>query len=131
MPLEFMKSNPRPDSMNENNDCAVRATTIASELPYEQVHQLYSQAGRKPRKGTFVATIRSVINKLNDKHTFISYTGYKCPTLSRFIKDNPKGKWVICRRGHAFAVKDGVVYDAHKSQAGARCRVLFAIKVKD
>lgn len=131
MRYQFMKSNPRPESFNESNDCAVRATALASDLPYEQVHQLYTEHGRKPRKGTLVATMRAVINKLASDNTFISYSAYRVkPTLKQFMEENPKGSWVICRRAHAFALKDGVVYDAHESQAGSRCRVIFAIKIK-
>ena len=135
MSYQFMSSNPRPSDMNELNDCAVRATSIATELDYKAVHSVFAKHGRKPRKGTYIATMMAVAKELNKDSTFISYLGTRscasyAPTLSKFIKDNPTGHWVICRRNHAFAVKDGVVYDAHKSQAGSRCRVLYAIKVK-
>ena len=134
MPINFISANPRPSDLEESNDCAVRATAIASGLPYDKVRDLYAKYGRKPKHGVVVATIRCVLRDICKDATYISYANYKTryrPTLNQFIKDRPNGNWIICRLGHAFAVKDGVVYDAHSSQAGARCKVLFAFKLND
>lgn len=126
--MEFIKTNPRPSDANESNDCAVRATVIATGKSYYEVHRAYFEKGRQHRKGVMLATIKAVLHDIVEGDIKI-FQAAKKPTLFRFLKDNPKGNWVICRRGHAFAVKDGVVYDAHEKQAGSRCRVICAIKV--
>jgi hypothetical protein len=32
-------------------------------------------------------------------------------SLATFAKDNPKGKWIVVKRGHAVALIDGVYHD--------------------
>lgn len=126
--MRFIQANPRPIEANELNDCAVRATTIATGKSYFEVHRAYFEKGRQHRKGVMLATVKAVLHEIVEGDIKI-YQSTKRPTLLRFIKDNPTGNWVIIRRGHAFAVKDGIVYDANERQAGARCRVICAIKI--
>jgi hypothetical protein len=104
---------------------------LASDLDYKLVHEQFTKWGRKPRKGTLIATMLKVAKELNKDSRYVSFSGMKKPTLKQFLIENPQGHWVICRSNHAFAVKNGIVYDAHESQAGARCRVIYAIKIKD
>lgn len=51
-------------SLNETNDCAVKAVAIATGTPYEQVHALMKKHGRKDRKGTMQITTQHVLEAL-------------------------------------------------------------------
>lgn len=129
MKYQFIESNPRPRELNESNDCTVRATAIALDKDYKEVHSYYASKGRKPRRGCVIATVKAVCSELAENFSPMQYIHE--PTVSQFIRENPTGHWVVIKRGHAFAIKNGVVYDMHKSCAGAKSRVKFAFKVKD
>ena len=87
---------------HEKLDCAVRAYAIAKQIPYSEAHQLFEKAGRKPRH----TTDWNVYEKLGVIFQH-SYT-----TIKQFLKDHPKGSFYVCKRGHAFAIRDGIVYDS-------------------
>lgn len=130
--MEFINNDPRPKDMRESNDCTVRATSIALGKSYKDIHEAYAKHGRKPRKGVTVMTLHAVLMDLVGDNLKIVASDIVRPerkSLAKFIKDNPKGKYVIVRRGHAFAVIDGVAHDAHPSGCSPRCIVKFAYKV--
>ena len=51
-------------ALGEANDCAVKAVTIATGLPYEQIHAMMKLKGRKDRKGTMSHITVRVLNEL-------------------------------------------------------------------
>ena len=57
--MRFKPANPRPDGMSENNDCVVRALSLAFNMPYVAVHDACAAAGRRPRVTTTRADRRS------------------------------------------------------------------------
>jgi hypothetical protein len=122
--IGFQKSNPRTLEW-ENNDCVVRASSIACGIPYEEMHAKYKEAGRKDRRGTPVFLIDEV---LDYKQGIKATTRRSAWTLAQFLRVHDSGHWVMCNRNHAWAVIDGVVHD--HGIVGARTRVLFAWKVK-
>ena len=129
--MEFICENPRSID-TEINDCTVRATTLASGLDYLKVHDSFKKAGRVARRGCTLRTIEGAFKELKftyeENKYYTNSTTKGCPTLARFCKEEgSKGNWVVIRRGHAFAVKDGVVYDGHKQ--GSRVRIITAFKL--
>ena len=105
------------DFRRERRDCSVRAFAVAMGVPYEEAHAAFKRHGRKDHMGTPVFVSHWV-------HTEAGMTRIdpRMPTLTQFIRENPKGRFVVHRRGHAFAVIDGVVHDwGHGT--GARTRV--------
>ena len=128
--MKFIKANPREYS-DERNDCTVRATSLAINKPYKEVHKAYSDNGRKWGKGCNGFTIERVIKH----YVGDDYVKHNCTingriSLAKFLKLNTVGNWVVVKRGHAFAVIDGVAHDADIACCGARSSVLLAYKVK-
>lgn len=121
--IGFLKTNPR-DYDWETNDCAVRASSVATGKTYAEMHAAYKAAGRKDRKGTPVFLIDDVLDyKLGLK----AQSKRSAKTLAKFLKEYNTGSWVLCNARHAWAVIDGVVHDA--GPVGARTRVLRAWRV--
>lgn len=139
--MKFIKSNPRLDVTSENleeiwkyanetNDCSVRATTIALNKPYKEVHSTFLKHGRRWGKGVTFITLTAVLKDLTkDKVKMVASDVVKRESLARFIKTHPKGRYVVVKRGHAFAVIDGVAHDAHESGCGSRSIVKYAYQV--
>lgn len=107
----------------DRNDCCVRALSVAANLPYEQCHALMAKHGRKNGKGTPYATSDAVHAELG--HEVTRHRGLG-PTLAQFIRANPKGRFVVHRKWHAFALVDGVVHDWYRSRTGSRSRVYYS-----
>lgn len=115
-------------------DCVVRAFSVAANRPYAEIHTLCATHGRPYGRGTSNATMRAVAKAMGiqEERTLLAYVSingrlYR-PTLAAFIKANPTGRFVLTRRGHAFALIDGVVHDwAHGT--GARSRITKAFRI--
>lgn len=113
---------------NEYNDCAVRAVAIACELPYADAHKKLKAHGRKDGKTTygFVAFVDKKIK--TEKKLKPAKKKASLGTLATFIKTNPKGTFIACKRGHAFAVIDGIVHDSFKVKPGSHVKMAWKIK---
>ena len=121
--IGFSKANPREYAW-ENNDCVVRASSLATGKTYAEMHAAYKAAGRKDRRGTPVRLISKV---LDYKLAVSPLTRRSARTLASFLAEHKTGRWVMCNARHAWAVIDGVVHDA--GPVGARTRVLNAWRV--
>ena len=100
------------DSLNETNDCSVRALSVATNVKYIEAHSKLKELGRVNRTGTTVGVLaRSLegynisLNKLDDmpvsefvklhadkdyKYILI-YRGH----VSALVYDSPKDKWIV------------------------------------
>jgi hypothetical protein len=110
------------------NDCVVRALSIAANRPYEECDELFVKFGRKRNHRTDHNISKLVHAHLNSEVVSDHLKG-QWPTLTQFIKANPKGRFVLTRNGHAFALVDGVVHDWSRG-TGARSRIVKAWKVE-
>lgn len=129
--MQFISSNPRT-IMQESNDCTVRATSLAMNKPYTEVHKVFAEHGRRTGKGVNVITLMGVIMDLTKKK--VNTVANHCirrETLASFLKTHPKGRYIVVKRNHAFAVINGVAHDAHSSCCGSRSIVRYAYKVGD
>ena len=115
--MAFVQLNPRTIP-TERNDCVVRALTIALNRSYDEMHAICGAAGRKPRKGMYVYQIEQALQK---KFTWVMR--HERVTFAQFARINPKGRFVVIKRGHAVALIDGVWYDSSPEICGARSRV--------
>ena len=89
-------------------DCSVRALAVATGCTYQQASAIYSAAGRMLKKGTNVETSVRVHEQWLKMRRITDYDGWM---LAAFIAANPKGRFVLHKRGHAFSVIDGVLHD--------------------
>ena len=104
--------------INEKNDCAVRAFTVVSGLPYMEVWRLFKEAGRQPRKGSTITVMNTVAQKIG-----LEFKQAKArPTLKQFQQMIGSDPVVAVKRGHAFGfTKTGKTLDYF--EVGARSRV--------
>lgn len=112
----------------ETNDCTVLAVAAASGLDYKTVWQAAHEAGRKPRGGFYCRRIIAKLadqGHLKDTDSVFMYdnsrwkrgprrTTRPYPTLSEVMPLMEKGSYVVETSDHAFAVKDGIVYDGQR-----------------
>lgn len=110
--------------VGDRNDCSVRALSIAANLPYERAHDLFKAAGRKDGRRTDRAASKRVYRQLGYQLVSRAWA----PTVTQFLAAYPAGRFICHRRGHAFAVVDGVVHDWEHG-TGSRSRVQLAYRV--
>lgn len=124
-------------SKSEKNDCVVRAFASACNVPYDEAHAFVKEKfNRKNRDGTLYTAvtiealgeamgckIKTLGIKWSEETGVNFYSGHrpfngrskrrkrnKHFTTKSFIKANPKGTFLILCRGHAFTIKDGIVF---------------------
>jgi hypothetical protein len=114
----------------EHSDCAVRAGSNATGLPYEKVHDVFKFYGRKDRKGTesrtcikaFVAlglvplgtfgkTRSARVESFIFEHLGIPAPSNPGISIKSFLKKYPSGRYVCVCSDHAFAIIDGALVD--------------------
>jgi hypothetical protein len=107
--------------LGEENDCAVLAVSIATGVPYKEVHAKFLSLGRKPRR----ATPRSITYKVLAFYGFslervlvhqklMEYApGRVRMTMNHFswFKSHFKGMHMVFSNGHVAAMSDGVLHD--------------------
>lgn len=128
--MQFKPANPRPDGFAETNDCVVRALSLAFNRAYADVHDICSSVGRKPRRGMYRtqtdAAIRLLTGNNDAKGTLCVGASRSLLTFAQFARENPVGRFVVIKRGHAVALIDGVYHDmGNSASCGARCRVQY------
>jgi hypothetical protein len=97
----------------EAQDCAVRAYSIAFQIPYYEAHKLFSDLGRKNRHGVDARLIHKLIP--NGNHLT------RAQTLTQFFNlHNVKGRYFCYNRNHAFTLIDGIVFDDQKHTGKTR-----------
>jgi len=140
----------------EKNDCFVRSLAVASGSQYETTHQFVKdEFGREDKKGTenfaiYANMLRyedqglqignikcdvKVLGKSRIKNQYKLYGEviYRQKTIASFIKDNPKGCFVVSVAGHALTIKDGEVFDwnANKFKPTRKVQSAYEIKSKE
>ncbi len=139
----------------EKNDCFVRSLAVASGSQYETAHQFVKdEFGREDKKGTQNFAIYANMLRYEDKGLQIGDIKcevkvlgkdriknvyklkgeviYRQKTISSFIKDNPKGTYVVGVAKHALTIKDGEVFDwnANKFKPTRKVQSAYEIKSK-
>ena len=99
---------------NERLDCVVRGFAIAAGIPYPEAHAMFKAAGRRDR----CRTRNTILNKLMNGFIKTGINGFKVSragdcgiTVKRYITEHSQGRYLLGRRGHVFAVIDGVIHD--------------------
>ena len=118
----------------ENNDCFVRALAAATDQDYDTTHEVvrtkFKRESKKgvdnqnivsrmliaEDKGLEVGNTKYSVNVLGTDRTTNTYKLYgefikRKKTVKSFIKDNPKGNFIVTVSKHAFALVDGKLID--------------------
>jgi hypothetical protein len=93
--------------IEDTNNCTIRAFAIAFGVSYKDAHNIGSLAGRPKGQGYWMYRIMDMARQ----HGYNSIEKNGHGTLGAFLKKNNKGRFICVRRGHAFAVVDGKIYD--------------------
>ena len=115
---------------DEMNDCTVRALASAGEMRYKDAWHIAKESGRRTGRGMSLHQIEAMLkaNFIGVKYNRINKMKWVngkrvVTTLSSLLKD-PRfqtGAHYVIVTGHAFAIKDGVVYgnssDADRTRA--------------
>jgi hypothetical protein len=119
---------------SERNDCVVRALANATGLTYEDAHDLVKWHGRRNGKATYRTD--ELLDSLFPGMRIFSIKAFRhdplmmaCPTtLGQFIIRHPTGRFVCLKRGHAFAVVNGVVLD--RQAIGKATKLTYATEIE-
>ena len=104
-----------PLRKTDGANCTVRALMIALDTTYDYAHEILRVGGRKHGQGfplTGYLMHRKVVGGCNLREIeFDCWTRGPKMTIRKFIEKHQKGRFICFRRGHAFAVVDGVIHD--------------------
>lgn len=110
----------------DTKDCSVRALAVAAGCTYEQASAVFSAAGRSLKKGTPVDVSRKV------HETWLGMRAVEpMDFVAAFIAANPRGRFILHTKKHAFAVIEGILHDWEFSRVKASSRVIRAWQVTD
>jgi len=90
-------------------DCTVKALAAVAAIEYELANSIAQDAGRIAGRGFSSA---SLIKEAKSRGVTFSKLRFTGKTLNKFLQANPVGRFYVRKKGHAFAVCDGVVSDA-------------------
>lgn len=106
----------RSSGFAEHNDCAVRAYALFKNIPYSESHDTFKKLGRRDGR----CTKNHIIYDLVGRDTRKEGTGL---TLNQLVAQHPTGRVYGMKRGHAFAIIDGVLHD--QWQVGGKCHITW------
>jgi hypothetical protein len=112
----------------ESRNCTVVALCVSTALPYQQCLEISKKAGRKTAKGFRSEKLIDFFNK-NSQTRLVPVKLRKPLTVQKFCKRYSKGSFYARKRGHAFAIIDGDVYDM-PGDATPRSIIKHAWKLK-
>ncbi len=127
--------------LGETGDCACRAISIISGLPYTLIYHRINEIAKKERtgkrkrgksnarKGVYRYTLHTILLSLGFDWFPTMSIGSGC-TVHLKEGELPTGKLIVLCSQHLTAVIDGVIHDTFDpSREGTRCVYGFYVKV--
>jgi len=119
---------------SDKNSCTVIATSVALGIGYPSAHRLLQVYGRKNGHGFHFAYW---IGK-EGKHLFDELVQYARKwdwslgrrigiTVGQFIKEHPKGIFIVQTEGHVFTIVDGVSHDTFRTGPKTRLHRVWTV----
>lgn len=113
----------------ENNDCVVRAFASAFDVEYKVAHKTVADLFKR-KNGKGVLGYKAIMDKatkiLGKEVMAVQHPEHDCPkrivnegagnivvrnyTVSSFTQEHKKGCFIVQVDGHAFTIKDGIIY---------------------
>ena len=100
-------------------NCTVVALAATAGLPYDVAHSIAEAAGRKKNRGFNSAKLLKFFNKKQGSTQF-KKVKRSTITVQKFCKNYSVGRYYVRKRGHAYAVVDGIVVDQTKPKPRER-----------
>ncbi len=105
---------PNLEGVNSHKrNCTVLALAHVANIPYLKAFDIAKQAGRKDNKGFRSQKLIAFANKKFGRNCFRK-TKRTAITVQKFCKKYPTGRYYVRKKGHAYAIIDGIVYDRIK-----------------
>ena len=97
-------------------DCAVRAISVALDVPWETAYALMAANGyQMADMPSSDAVWGSVLRQHGFYRAVVPCEYGDCYTAEDFAIDNPQGVFVLGFGGHVATIRDGILYDAWDS----------------
>lgn len=104
----FYNANP----LNNNvADCTVRAISLAEQKSWDKTYEELSYIAQ--REGVILDDVNFIEDYLDKSYKRIPHYS---KTISEFLEEYPRGRYLITMRGHITTVIDGVLYDTFDCQ---------------
>jgi hypothetical protein len=113
--------------IKDNNNCTIVALSTAAGLPYTEAYKIGEKAGRKHGRGFYTCKLMDTAKKNGIDFRKIKTGGI---TIQKFLKKNPTGRFVVNRRGHAFAIIEGTIYDHLENKPMQRIVGIWKVESK-
>ena len=113
--------------IKDNNNCTIVALSTAAALPYTEAYRIGKVAGRKHGKGFYTGKLMKIARKNGVDFRKIKTSGI---TIQKFLQKYPEGRFVVNRRGHAFAIIDGTIYDHLENKPMQRIMGIWKVESK-
>lgn len=111
----WMMYNPNPTGRNVG-DCAIRAVAKALDIDWEEAFELIAEAAYNMGD---MPSSNSVWGAVLRQHGFyrkaIPNSCPDCYTAEDFVREHPKGMYVLGFGNHVATAKDGILYDSWNS----------------
>ena len=120
------------NSLNERNDCTVKALAITTSIGYSRAHKIMGIMGRRKGRGLYckggpLDTVKRMSIAARLAGRIVDSPDYpQGYTMSSIGVRYPHGNYLIFTSGHVAALVNGTVQDWTK---GRRHRVKYVIKV--
>jgi hypothetical protein len=111
----------------DNNNCTIVALSTAAGIPYTEAYRIGKESGRKHGCGFYTHKLMKTARKNGIEYRKIKTGGI---TIQKFLQKNPTGRFVVNRRGHAFCVIDGVIYDHLENKPMQRIVGIWKVESK-
>ncbi len=100
---KYMNVNPMHNNIE---DCTVRSISVAEGISWDKAYDKLSDSARE--LGLMMNSVEAVEEYLDRRYyTVPHYSKY----VKEFIKEYPKGTYLVTMPGHITVIKDGVLYD--------------------
>lgn len=111
----WVKVNPNPDGKNVG-DCVIRAISIATGMPWEEVYDRLYAVGRSEHDMMSSNNVWGLMLYRMGFDPFILPDACpECVSVSEFARRFPKGKYIVGTGRHAVAVVNGLYFDTWDS----------------
>jgi hypothetical protein len=104
-------NSPNLEGVNSHKrNCTVLALAHVANIAYLEAFEIAKQAGRQDNKGFKSEKLIAFANKKFGKGHFKKIKRTTI-TVQKFCKKYSQGRYYVRKKGHAYAIIDGVVYD--------------------
>ena len=100
---KYMNMNPKD---NHIEDCTVRAVSVAEGISWDEAYDKLSDSARD--MGLMMNSVEAIERYLDKRYEVVPhYSTY----VGDFIKEYPRGTYLVTMPGHITVIKNGVLYD--------------------